>query len=206
MLNRKQVPVELPSEEYNKPPTILWRDPEERVIEVLACPRIPLDRSSEEGPVYTFEPFRENFRRQLRERPVWALRWSPSLVRVDNVRGKPAHGCKSCRRYERRGLIGCWEHTRYQRTTTPDPDAGKVFGTVHSVKLYGLPSGTGILVQHEGEWLKAIVGVYAPWKEEAKAEEKSRQKVRERRRKYEKLPTVADRIWSDPLGLDESVA
>ena len=206
MLNRKQVPVELPSEEYGKPPTVLWRDPDERGIEVLSCPRIPLDRDTDEGPVYTFEPFRENFRRQFRDRPVWALRWSPNLLRVDNVRGKPAHGCKSCRSYERRGLIGCWTHTRYERTTKPDPDAGKVFGTVHSVKLNGLPTGTSVLVQLDGEWVKAVVGSYVPWKEEAKAEERARQKVRERKRKYAKRPTVADRIWSDPFDLDESVA
>lgn len=191
MLNRKQIPVVLPPEDYGKPPTVLWRDPDERVIEVLSCPRVPADRdAADDGPVYTFEPFRENFRRQFRDRPVWALRWSPHLVRVENVRGKPAHGCKACRRYERRGLGGCWPHTRYERTTRPDPDAGKVFGTVHSVKLYGLKAGLEILVQHEGEWLRATVGEYVPWKEEAKAEEKTRQKVRERKR----------RIVPDPIG------
>lgn len=206
MLNRKQVPVELPPEEAGKPPTVLWKEPEERVIESLSCPPIPLDRDVDEGPLFTFEPFRENFRKQFKDRPVWALRWSPNLLRVDNVRGKAKHGCKSCRSYERRGLIGCWEHTGYQRTARPDPDAGKVFGTVHSVKVYGLAVGTSVLVLHEGEWRQAVIGSYIPWKEEAKAQEKVRQKVREKKRKYAKRATVADRIWTDPLDLDDLVA
>lgn len=204
MLNRKQVPVVLPPERYDAPPTILWRDPEERVLLALSFPAVPTDHGVEEGPLYSIEPFRENYRRQFKDRSVWALRWSPNLVRVENVRGKAKHGCKSCRSYERRGLIGCWEHTRYQRTTQPDPDAGKVFGTVHSVKLYGLATGTKVFIQIDGDWQAMTVGEYVPWREEARAEEKARQKVRERKRKYAKRPTVADRIWNDPFGLDAS--
>ena len=177
---------------------LVWLDPEARVLLADKTPQ-SFYTYVEDGDalLYVIEPFR----RQFRENNSWIFRWKPDLMTSSyETVGKRDPRCRRCKRNLRGG---CSSHVKWQKVERPDPRAGKVFKTASTVKLYGLPVGTTILFQKDGKWMLGTVHEQVTWRETARAEEKAQRKIVNKRRRHARLPSIWERIFTDPLGLDE---
>jgi hypothetical protein len=162
----------------------------------------------------TIEPF---YHRRFRASKLWQARWKSDHTVTQWVQvGKPHRKCRKCRRImamqQRSYLrtwkrtqrlwsggryIGCGKHVVETSKQVPSPDAGKVFAVFSTVKVYGLTRGDQIILQKDGEWIRATVHEYVLWREADRRDRKAKRKSANDHRRYLRQPTWHERVNSD---------
>lgn len=185
-------------------PRTVGIDPDAQVLIREKCPsshvlgstRWPYNNPGfNENVPYLLEPYRPDFKRRFRPTSIWAWRWKPGLTyNIERVLGEPKYRCRDCWWVQSRSSVvtECKRHrVRLERTRTPYPNAGKVFHVLSTVKLYGLPAETPILIQQNGVWRPAVVSTYIPWREIIRTET---QRLRTRANQERRQLNAYDRI------------
>ena len=77
------------------------------------------------------------------------------------------------------------------------PQRGRLLGRVSPQKIWGLPAGKPVIFQKDGMWEAGVIQEYTDPRVAQEALERDKKKAKIRERRYQRQPTIWDRLSVD---------